>query len=135
MTPSPSTTSPIIYLDLALGNESTYNTSLEEYQTVVDWYEKNRQVYGFDEDKRVDELDEVGGELLKGCFEAENVRLSFLDSAFFILPSFPFPFALFLHGSYIRLWVMHTYQHSSYHTLSSRAGLVLSRRCHLISIL
>lgn len=86
-------TSPTIYLDLALGDESTYTTSLAEYQNVVDWYEKNRQIYGFEEGKSVDELDEVGGELLKGCFEAENVRPSFSRFCLSILP-LPFSFPL-----------------------------------------
>ena len=110
MPSTPSTTAdtaPIIYLDLALGNESAYNTSSDEYQTVVDWYEKNRQIYGFEEDKSVDELDEVGGELLKGCFEAENVRLFFLDVPWFIFPSFspspPLFFAFLSFCSYICL--------------------------------
>lgn len=65
-----------VYLDIAVGSQSAYDTALDEHLAVTSWLIKNCSTYGLP--SAVDELDEVGRETVESCFTGENVsnRLS-----------------------------------------------------------
>lgn len=60
-----------IYLDIAVGSQSAYDTAKEEHRAVSSWLSKNHSTYGLP--STIDELDEVGRETLESCFTGENV--------------------------------------------------------------
>ncbi|KAG7539698.1 hypothetical protein FFLO_03415 [Filobasidium floriforme] len=59
-----------VYLDIAVGSQSAYDTALEEHLAVTSWLNKNASTYGLP--STVDELDEVGRETVESCFTGEN---------------------------------------------------------------